>query len=145
MTSSGLTPLKRKVDAVYNIPPPRTQKELLQFLGALNYFRPNLSGLVKGGKFYNAANLLQPLYSAATTKIPSKDKFQDIWKNGTLLQEAFIDAKKLLINATKLGYQDPNLPLALYTDSSDHSIGAVLMQVQDGKQVPLGYYSRHLS
>ena len=144
VTSSGMFPLKRKVDAVYNIPQPTTQKELLRFLGALNYFRSNLSGLVKHGKYHNTANLLQPLYAAATVKIPSKSHFQQIWKQSPILQEAFLDAKKLLINATKLGYQDPNLPLALYTDASEHSVGAVLIQFQNGKKVPLGYYSRHL-
>ena len=144
VTSSGLSPIKRKVDAVYNIPPPQTQKELLSFLGALNYFRLSLGGLVKNGKYKNAANLLQPLYSAATTKLPSKQKFKEVWENAPLLHEAFLDAKKLLINATKLGYQDPNLPLELYCDASDHSVGAVLMQVQSGKRVPLGYFSRHL-
>ena len=70
VSEQGLKPLGKKVDAVYNIPTPSTQKELLHFLGALNYFRANLSGLVKNGKYKNTANLLQPLYSAATTKIP---------------------------------------------------------------------------
>ena len=143
VSQEGLSPLKRKVEAVYNIPPPTSQKQLLQFLGALNYFRANLSGLVKRGKFYNTAALLQPLYSAATVKLP-KQKFLEVWNTSTNLQEAFLDAKKLLINATKLGFQDPNLPLSLYTDASDHSVGAVLMQVQNGKNVPLGYFSRHL-
>ena len=144
VTTTGLVPLPKKVDAVYNIPPPTTQKELLAFLGALNYFRPNLSGLNKAGKYHNTASLLQPLYSAATTNIPSKKHFQQIWDNSPILKESFLDAKKLLINATKLGYQDPNLPLELYCDASEHSIGSVLMQVQGNKRVPLGYFSKHL-
>ena len=56
-----------------------------------------------------------------------------------------MDAKTLLKNVTELAHMDPNLPLALFTDSSDHSIGAVLMQQQGQKYVPLGYFSKHLS
>ena len=144
VSATGIRPLSRKVAAVTAIPEPSTQKELLHFLGALNYFRGSLKGLVRGGKYHNAANLLQPLYSAATTVLPSKKHFQQVWDNGPLLKQAFQDAKQLLINATELAHLDPNLPLALFTDSSDHSIGAVLMQQQGQKYIPLGYFSRHL-
>ena len=114
------------------------------FLGALNYFRSSLSGFEIDGKYHNAANLLQPLYSAATIVIPSKKHFSQIWENSPCLQQAFINAKKLLINATELSFQDPDLPLALFCDASDHSIGGVLMQEQAGKFKPLGFFSRHL-
>ena len=144
VTSKGISPLKSKVEAVTKIPPPTNQKELLGFLGALNYFRSSLSGLKKDGKYHNAANLLQPLYSAATTVLPTKKHFQQVWDNSPILKSAFQDAKQLLINATELAHMDPNLPLALFTDSSDHSIGGVLMQQQGHKYVPLGYFSRHL-
>ena len=56
VSTAGLRPLKPKIEAIQKIPPPTTQKELLQFLGALNYFRANLKGLVKDGKFHNTAN-----------------------------------------------------------------------------------------
>ena len=55
-----------------------------------------------------------------------------------------MDAKRLLAEATTLAHPDPNLPLSLFTDASQHSIGSVLMQRQNGKFVPLGYFSRHL-
>ena len=144
VTSSGIRPLSRKIEAVTKIPPPTSQKELLHFLGALNYFRSSLRGFVKNGKYNNAANLLQPLYSVGTVKIPTKQKFQEIWSRSPYLQEAFADAKRLLKEAAELAHMDPNLPLELFTDSSDHSIGAVLMQKQNQKYVPLGYFSRHL-
>ena len=147
VTSTGICPLDRKVEAIANIPTPTTQKELLGFLGALNYFRPSLSGLVINGVYNNTANILQPLYSVATIAIPNaKGKFEEIWKNSPVLQQAFQNAKKLLTQATELSHPDPNLPLALMTDASQHSVGAVLMQLEKtGKWSPLGYFSRHLS
>ena len=33
----GLRPIEKKVDAIQNFPPPTKQKQLLGFLGALNY------------------------------------------------------------------------------------------------------------
>ena len=144
VSETGIRPLKRKTDAIDKIPPPTTQKLLLQFLGALNYFRSSLSGLNKSGKYYNAANLLQPLYSAATVPIPS-GKFKEIWDNSPVIQQAFLDAKLLLKQAAELSHPDPQLPLALMTDASQHSVGSVLLQrARNGKWTPLGYMSRHL-
>ena len=144
VSTTGICPLERKVSAIQQIPVPKTQKQLLQFLGAMNYFRSSLSGFVKKGKYHNAANLLQPLYSAATVPIPP-GKFEQVWSNSTILQESFADAKKLLSQAAELTHPDPALPLALMTDASHHSIGAVLLQrAKNGKWSPLGYMSRHL-
>ena len=43
--SSGITPIKKKVLALQNFPPPSKQKDLLAFLGALNYYRSSLPRL----------------------------------------------------------------------------------------------------
>ena len=145
VSSTGICPLKRKIEAIERIPAPTTQKALLHFLGALNYFRSSLSGLIKEGRYHNAANLLQPLYSAATVPMKS-NKFEEVWNNSPVLKQAFLDAKSLLIRAAELTHPDPQLPLALMCDASDHSIGSVLMQQsKNGKWMPLGYMSRHLS
>ena len=101
---------------------------------------------MKKGRYQNAANLLQPLYSVGTVDITPKNKFQEVWNNSLILQEAFEDAKRLLIKAAELKHPDPSLPLALMCDASDHSIGSVLLQQnKSGKWTPLGYMSRHLS
>ena len=81
VSSSGIKPLSRKISAIQNIPEPKTQKELLAFLGGLNYFRTSLKGIVTNGKFQNTASILQPLYVAATTFLPSKQRFEDIWNH----------------------------------------------------------------
>ena len=145
VTTTGICPLPRKVEAISKIPVPTSQKMLLGFLGALNYFRPSLKGMVINGVYQNTANILQPLYSVATTAIPN-GKFTEVWNNSPVLQQAFVNAKSLLVQATELSHPDPNLPLALMTDASQHSVGAVLMQKErTGKWSPLGHFSRHLS
>ena len=49
--SSGLTPLKKKTEALRNFPRPNKQKELLGFLGALNYYRASLPYLEDSESF----------------------------------------------------------------------------------------------
>jgi len=44
-----------------------------------------------------------------------------------------------------LAYPDPAKEYILDTDASDHSVGAVLSQVQGGSEVVVGYYSKTLA
>ena len=57
VSATGIRPLAKKVQAIDSIPAPTTQKQLLGFLGALNYFRPSLGGLKIDGKYHNTANI----------------------------------------------------------------------------------------
>ena len=98
------------------------------------------------GKFKSAAAILQPLYSVGTVKLPSKAKFSEIWDNSQALQEAFKEAKAMLMKAVELYHPNPNYPLALFTDASDHSVGGSLQMLDpDGTYKPLGFYSAHLN
>jgi len=44
-----------------------------------------------------------------------------------------------------LAYPDPALDYILDTDASDQNVGAVLSEVQEGREVIVAYYSRSLS
>jgi len=44
-----------------------------------------------------------------------------------------------------LAYPDPNLKYILDTDASDQNVGAVLSQVQEGREVGVAYYNKSLS
>ena len=45
VTTSGIKPLPRKLTALSEFPVPSSQKEVLHFCGALNYFRTSLKGI----------------------------------------------------------------------------------------------------
>ena len=52
----------------------------------------------------------------------------------------------MLKDAVELSHPNPNYPLALFSDASDHSIGGTLtMLTPEGEFKPLGYYSAHLT
>merc|ERR1711867_169084 len=130
--------LPKKVEAIVSYPAPTKPKQLLGFLGALNYYRRTLPKV--NGK--SAAEILQPLYMAATKKTPGKT-FQTIWKELNL-DTSFKQAKQLLILSAQLAHPDPSLPLAITSDASKFAVGAVLEQFENGEWRPLGYWSKHL-
>ena len=135
---NGITPLKRKIDSITSFPSPQKQKHLMGFLGAINYYRRSLPHLNKE----SPAVVLQPLYELATRKI-TKSSFLDTWKKENM-EIHFHKAKELLAKAAQLVHQDPQAPLALTTDVSNHGIGGVLEQFSNGKWQPLGFWSKHL-
>ena len=52
----------------------------------------------------------------------------------------------MLSEAVEICHPAPTLPLALFTDASDYSVGGSLqMMGPDGTYKPLGFYSAHLS
>ena len=60
------------------------------------------------------------------------------------MQVHFDEAKLLLMSACELVHPDPNSPIALTTDASNHAIGGVLEQFNKGKWEPLGFWSKGL-
>ena len=64
VNSAGIRPIERKIAAIQNFPTPTKQKQLLAFLGALNYYRASLPSLPPkpGGKERTPAEILDPLY-----------------------------------------------------------------------------------
>ena len=144
--SSGIRPIEKKVSALKDFPTPSSQKQLLAFLGALNYYRsslPSLDPVDSQSKPRTPAEILDPLYKLATCEI-KKDKFSQIWENSTIVKQAFKNAKSLLDQAVTLNFPDPKAPLALTTDASKIALGASLDQFIDGSWKPLGLWSKTL-
>ena len=143
VSKDGITPLPKKLEAIVEFKSPQKQKILLGYLGAINYYRRCLPNLKVGEKTLKPAEILQPLYNAATIKLPPKKKFTEYWvENG--LEESFKRSKEMLMQATMLTHPDPACPLAITTDASEEAIGGVLEQFQDGSWRPLGFWSRTL-
>ena len=144
--------MKKKVLALENFPPPAKQKDLMAFLGALNYYRASLPRLKphesvdKSMPERSPAEVLDPLYKLATCNIKKTkgNYFSDIWAAHKHLQDSFQDAKMLLKKAITLEYPVPSAPLALSTDASKNHLGASLDQLVDGKWRCLGLWSKAL-
>ena len=68
-----------------------------------------------------------------------------MWESSPPLRQAFKEAKQMLKETVELCHPDPNLPLALYTDASDHSVGGALQMMGPEGPRPMGFYSAHLS
>ena len=127
VSKHGVATDPTKVNAVANWPVPKNLSELRAFLGTVGYYRQYVDGF---------ASTARPL-----TKLTGKDtKFQ--WSEEC--QVAFNSLKQALISAPVLGYPDPALEYILDTDASLEGIGAVLSQVQGGKERVISYYSRAL-
>jgi RNase H-like domain found in reverse transcriptase len=112
------------VEAILKIKAPTTRKELCHFLGIVNYYRD---------MWFHRSELLGPLSSLTSSKV----KFE--WLSTHQL--AFDKIKKVMETEVLLSYPDFGKLFHIYTDASDHQLGAVIMQ--DKK--PLAFYSRKLN
>ena len=79
ISAEGLAPIDKKIDALQKFPPPNKQKDLLGFLGALNYYRASLPNLApeesvnKNIKHARSpAEILDPLYKVATCSLQKR-------------------------------------------------------------------------
>ena len=113
---SGVSPLQDKIKAIKSLKPPTTVKQIRSFLGMVSFYRRFIP---------NFAEMSSPL-------VDLTKKFSRFhWDN--TCQKAFQDIKAQLCVVPLLGYPDLNKPYLLYTDSSDKSIGAVLVQESEGQ------------
>ena len=124
LTTKGIQPQPKKVEAILRLKPPKTKRQLRHFLGMVNYYRD---------MWRRRSHLLTPL-----TGLVGKDaKF--VW--GKEQQQAFDEMKKVISKETLLTFPDFNKEFHIYTDASNVQLGAVIMQ--EGK--PLAFYSRKMN
>ena len=87
ITRSGVKPTSKKVNAITNMAPPKTKKELRAFIGMVNYYRD---------MWLRRSHVLAPL--AALTSKTAK------WKWGSEEQKAFDKMKQIIGRETMLAY-----------------------------------------
>ena len=96
ISEKGLEPLKDKVKAIVDAPPPQDVAQLRSFLGLINYY----------GKFLpNLSSTLAPLYRL----LQAKTKWQ--WTESQ--EKAFKEAKSHLTSSALLVHFDPDKELVL--------------------------------
>ena len=123
MTHTGIKPWKEKVDAILQLQPPTSIKQLRSFLGMVNYYRD----------MWPRCSHVLALLTALTGKAP----FQ--W--GPAQQAAFRHMQALVAADALLAYLDPSLPYDIETDALNYQLGSVIKQV--GR--PIAYYSHKLN
>ena len=128
VSADGVATDPDKVAAIHKWEAPKDVKTLQAFLGTAGYYRQYLPDF---------ATVAKPL-----TRLISGD---NSWIWGTEEQTAFQRLKDDLVSAPVLGYPDPKLPYILDTDASAVGVGAVLSQVQEGKERVIAYYSKTLA
>lgn len=124
LTGEGVAIDDTKVQAIKEMSEPHNKKDLLTFLGTINYvskFIPNCSQL-----------------TASLRELTKKD-VSFVW--GTAQQNAFRNMKNVLCKPPVLAYFDINKPIVLSVDSSSEGMGCVIFQ----EDKPVAYGSRALT
>jgi len=127
--NTKLKPHPDKLEAVKNAPRPKTKKQLRSFLGLVGFYR----------KFVpNFAAVAVPLTDLTKKGLPNSISW------GTSQEKAFNTLKGMLVRSPILKLPELDEPFVLRTDASDVGLGAILLQEQDGDQLPVAYASRKL-
>ncbi|UYV78077.1 hypothetical protein LAZ67_16000034, partial [Cordylochernes scorpioides] len=126
--SKGIYPDPEKIEAIAKFPTPKSITDVRSFIGLCSYYRRFIE---------NFAEKSAPLHEV----LKKDNKFT--WNSDQ--QDAFDSLKKALMSEPVLAYFEEQLPTELHTDASGYGIGAVLVQINDGKERPVGYASRTLS
>ncbi|PKU85203.1 putative mitochondrial protein [Dendrobium catenatum] len=117
-----------KIEAILDMPSPKSLTQLRSLQGRLAYIRRFISNLF--GK-------CQPFF------VLTKKDTKFVWDEKC--QNAFDNIKQYLSNPPVLAAPFPGKPLILYTASLDESLGALLAQVnKEGKENALYYLSQRL-
>ena len=132
VNSKGISINPESIDTVKNWPEPKCKKEVESFLGFANYHRDHISQFAK---------LAEPLHET----VKNSKKTQFIWSNKQ--EQSFQNLKIAIINAVSLDYPSPSPEdvFILDTDASDKSIGAELIQVQNGQEKIISFASKVLT
>ena len=117
VSQEGIKPNPKTVEAVRSWKVPTNVKETQSYLGLCSYYRQYIE---------NFSHIASPLTNL------TKKKVKIIWDDSC--QEAYEMLKEKLCSAPILALPQPGLRYILDTDASDTGIGAVLSQIQEGRE-----------
>lgn len=137
ISSNGVSPNPKKLQAVREFPVPKNVKNVQQFLGLCNYYRRFIK---------NFADISKPL----TILLKKHKEFEGkkekpVLEWGESQNKAFEQLKELLTTAPVLIYPDFSKTFNVTTDASGYGLGAVLSQGEIGKDQPVAFASRTLN
>lgn len=135
ISRDGISTDPEKTVVVENWPTPSTVKQVRSFLGFVGYYRRFVKGFSKIAAPLNALLVGSACMRRGNAAID--------WTPDC--QMAFDSLKTALVSAPILAYADFSKPFHLYTDASLGGLGAVLAQLQDGRERVVAYASRSLN
>jgi transposase InsO family protein len=128
ISAQGITFSDEKRLKVLNFPLPSKGKQLLGFLGLVNYFRDHLPDMTEK---------LKGLRSMVTNiKLPV------VWT--AELEQQFYAVRDLVANCPSLFFLEAEGEVVVMTDASDYGIGAYIYQVVNGVERPILFVSKSL-
>ncbi|KAE9036442.1 hypothetical protein PR001_g8824 [Phytophthora rubi] len=128
VSSAGVRADPEKMKAIAAWPPPRSQKDLRQWLGLANYLHKYSAGY---------AGLARPL-----SDLLERDTD---WRWERRHQDAFDDIKASLQRVPVLALPDETRSFSVVCDASDYAIGCALLQADDeGRERVISFQSRQL-
>lgn len=114
-----------KVEAISSFPAPVSRHKLRRFLGLAGYY---------GNFCRNFSAVVAPLTDLLRPKVQFR------WSSDC--DRAFDCVKALLTNSSILAAPVIDCTFKLFVDTSDAEAGAVLLQVGDGLEHPVSYFSK---
>ena len=127
VSGDGISTDPLKIKTVTEWPVPSSVKEVRSFLGLAGYYRRFVKGYVQ---------IAAPLHALTKKDQPF------VWNEKT--QGAFATLRDALTSPPILAMPTDTDDFISDTDACDHTIGAVLSQVQDGMERVIAYASRTL-
>jgi hypothetical protein len=127
VSKAGISPIEDKLKPILDFPTPRNVKQVQSFLGIMNYYRSFI---------HSFSTLAAPLY------LLLKKGAVFMWNQ--LCNKSFLDLKNQIRKANLLRFPDRGSKFFLACDASDVAMGAVLSQIFEGVECPVGFYSRKL-
>ena len=128
ISADGIEIPPNYVKAVKDIPIPKDQKRIRQFMGMVNFTIKHLPGINE---------LAEPLNNLLRKNVPY------VWTEKHT--ENFNKIKNLLTTAPVLSFPDETLKKVLYTDASNYAIGGMLGQLKEGEVRIIAYFNKTLS
>ena len=128
VSEQGVSTDPSKIEVMEKWPTPKDVSDVRSALGLFCYYKRFIQGY---------STLARPLIKLTEKNVPF------VW--GEEQEEAWITLKKKMLEAPILAYPDPEENFILDTDASGYGVGAVLSQIQDGKERVIAFGSRTLT
>ena len=130
VSQNVLQPCEEKIVAIQNAVRPTTKKQIRTFLGLEGFYRAFIEHFSE--------------IAATLTELTRNGQRNHELQWGAPQEQAFNKLRKALVNQPILKMADVSQAFTLQVDASDVGLGAVLLQEENGKNIPVAYASKKI-